>query len=81
MTLLTFERPPINIEEALMRFLTRVKKERFIPLCDLSGEEIQLAEELVHRKLLSKVTTRVMSFYTYGATIPLDLNGGSQKLN
>jgi hypothetical protein len=69
MTLLTFERPPINIEEALMRLLDRIKKERFIPIIDLTGEEIQLAEELVHRKLLSKITTRVMSFYTYGVSI------------
>lgn len=52
----------------LYALLEKVKgsSDKILSTRDLSPDEITLAEELVGMKLLSKITTRVSSFYTYG---------------
>lgn len=55
-------------QEQLYSLLNKVKgsMDKILSTRDLSPDEITLAEELVTMKLLSKITTRVSSFYTYG---------------
>ena len=65
--------------EELYVFLQRVRERSFVSVRDLSGEEIQMAEELVKLKLLSKISTRFTTVYSYGATMSGD--GGAKCIS
>lgn len=61
--------------EQLFEFLKIVRDSRFVCVRDLSSEEIEMAEELVNMKLLTKISTNLTTIYTYGATE----NGGHSE--
>lgn len=53
-------------EKQLYDFLEMLKTLGVVSVRDLTSEGIQLAEELVSMGLLTKTSTRVETFYTYG---------------
>lgn len=52
--------------EELLIFFRMVKEKKVVSVRDLTSKEIEMAERLVSAKLLSKLTTNINSFYTYG---------------
>lgn len=53
--------------EELFSFLRKIIEKKVVTTRELSSQEIEMAEELVSIKLLTKESSRLTTYYMYGA--------------
>lgn len=68
-------------DEALYKLLEKLKTSGPLTTHQLTSEEIRLAEELVYRKLISKISTPNRTLYYYGVLGSGEYCQNSQRIN